>query len=194
MAPAMNAIARRLARGATDLIRRDHTQVLAIFHRYSLDATARTKRGIADTVCLAIEVHAQLEEEIFYPALRAAGSQLVDKSFPEHAEIKDLIATLRHTDAADVQFDANFMDLMRAVIHHVADEETVLLPQAESLMAERLPELGAQMTKRRLQLAAPRTGEMARNVARALPPRAMLVGVGALLAGALAMRRLRRPA
>ena len=188
----MNRLLKTAAPSATSMIRMDHTHVMATFHRYRLDASPRAKRGLVETVCLALEIHAQLEEEIFYPALRAAGSELVEKSFPEHEEMRRLIGMLRGMDAADEQYDAIFMDLMRAVMHHVADEETVLLPQAESLLAERLGELGAQMTHRRLQLAAPRAGEMASNMARALPPKGVLVGVGALLAGAMALRRLRR--
>ena len=176
------------------MIRRDHTQVLATFHRYSLDAGPRARRGLAQTICLALEIHAGIEEEIFYPALREAGSALVEKSFPEHEEVRRLIAQLRAMDPADEQYDATFMELMRAVIHHVADEETVLLPHAETLLADRLRELGGRMMRRRLQLSAPRTGEMAANLARAVPPKGMLLGAGALLAGAFAFRRLRRQA
>jgi hypothetical protein len=177
-------------KGAADMIRADHSRVMATFHRYALDASPRTRQGLAETICLSLEVHAQLEEEIFYPALRAAGSAEVEKAFPEHAEVRALIAALRAMDPVSEQYDATFMELMRAVIHHVADEETVLLPHAEALLAGRLGELGARMARRRLQLAAPRAGEMARNMARALPPRALVVGIGAVLAGALALRRL----
>jgi hemerythrin superfamily protein len=165
---------------ATDMIRADHTRVLATFHRYALDASPRAKRALAEKICLALEIHAQIEEELFYPALREAGSELVEKSFPEHEEMRRLIGALRRLDAADEQYDAAFMDLMRAVIHHVADEETVLLPQAESLLADELGALGRQMAMRRLQLGA-----------RRLPPRKMLIGAGALLAGALAVSAFR---
>lgn len=169
---------------ATDMIRADHTRVLATFHRYALDASPRAKRGLVGKICLALEIHAQVEEEVFYPALRDAGSELVEKSFPEHEEMRRLIGALRRLDAADEQYDATFMDLMRAVMHHVADEETVLLPQAESLLADELHALGRQMAKRRLQLGA-----------RRIAPRKMLLGAGALLAGAFAFRRaLRRAA
>jgi hypothetical protein len=78
---------------------------------------------------------------------------------------------------------------MRTVIHHVADEETMLLPAAERLIPDRLGELGAQMTKRRLQLAAPRAGELVGNTVRAMPASTMLMGAGALLAGSLLLRQ-----
>ena len=174
----------RFVMNATDMIRADHTRVLATFHRYNLDASPRAKRKLVESLCLALEIHAQIEEELFYPALREAGSELVEKSFPEHEEMRRLIGALRRLDPADEQYDATFMDLMRAVMHHVADEETVLLPQAESLLPDELHALGAQMAKRRLQLGA-----------RRMPQKKVLIGAGALLAGAFALRRaLRRHA
>jgi hemerythrin-like domain-containing protein len=72
------------------------------------------------------------------------------KSVPEHNEMRRLISELRSTPSGDVRHDQLLQQLMRDVIHHVADEETVLLPQAERLLSkDRLSELGADMTKRR---------------------------------------------
>jgi hypothetical protein len=71
---------------------------------------------------------------------------------------------------------------MRNVIHHVADEETMLLTSAESVLGDRLGELGARMMKRRLELMAPQAGEMAANKARAMPG-ALMLALGALFAG-----------
>jgi hemerythrin superfamily protein len=183
MAAVMHALLRATGPSATDLIRADHTRVMATFHRYGIDSSPRAKRGLAEAICLALEVHAQMEEEVLYPALREAGSELVEKSFPEHEEARRLIAALRKLDPADEQYDATFMDLMRAVMHHVADEETVLLPQAESLLPDRLGELGARMAKIRLQLKA-----------RKMPTTSVLIGAGAALTALFAISRLRRHA
>jgi hemerythrin superfamily protein len=185
----MNAIIKSLSSSATDMIRADHTRVLALFHRYDLRANARMKQGLVNSICLALEIHAQIEEEIFYPAMRGMDASVVEKSIPEHDEMRRLIATLRSQDPSSAQYDQTFLQLMRNVIHHVADEETTLLPDAERLLAERLPEIGAQMTKRRLQLSAPRAGEMVANTARAMPRNTALVAAGALLAGAFVFRR-----
>ena len=188
----MNAIVEKLGPSATDMIRADPTRVLAAFHRYAPDLSAREKRGIVDTICLALEVHAQIEEEIFYPALQALDPQIVAKSLPEHAEVKRLVLALRGMAPGDAAFDATVMELMRKVIHHVADEETTLLPDAERQMADRLGELGVRMAKRRLQLKAPRTGEMAGAMAKAMSGKGMLIGAGAaLIGGALLARVLR---
>lgn len=183
----------KLAPTATTLIRMDHTHALMTFRRYHVDTPPRLKRGLADTICMALEVHAQLEEEIFYPALRAAnpGSGVLDKSVPEHNEMRALIALLRELDAGDPAFDEAFMALMRDVLHHVADEETVLLPEAESLLADQLRPLGARMLKRRAQLVAPRSPELALNLARATPASKWLALSGIALAAVLAVNRLR---
>lgn len=181
----------KLSPSITAMIRTDHSHVMMTSHKYAADASPSKKHAIIETICLALDIHAQLEEEIFYPALREvdSGNEVLAQAKPEHDEMRRLSQELRGMEADDAQCDARFMELMRHVIHHVADEETVLLPAAERLMtADRLCELGAQMTKRRLQLAAPHAGEMALNAARTLPTGAMLVA-GGLLAGAYLLGR-----
>lgn len=167
----MNPILSALSPTATNMIRLDHTHVLATFHRYKADTAPSTKQALAETICLALEIHAQLEEEIFYPAVRALmpDNEAVRKSVPEHDEMKRLIAKLRQLKSPDLEFDDTLLELMRDVIHHVADEETILLPAAERSLGDQLSELGAQMTKRRLELAAPRAGQIAGNMVRGMP-------------------------
>jgi hypothetical protein len=170
---------RKLGPGATDLIRADHTRVVAAFHRYKADSSPARKKLIVKLVSTALQAHARMEEEIFYPAMRAAGSTMLDDLEPEHEEMRSLIATLSGMQPGDPQYDQTFMELMRAVIHHVADEETMLLPHAESVLGVRLGELGACMTKRRAELMAP----------AAAPAKGMMLGAGALLAGLYLLRR-----
>ena len=74
----MNAILDKVSPSATKMIRMDHTHVLATFHKYQTDTAPQTKRGLVNTVCLLLEIHAQLEEEIFFPAVRAVDSGLVE--------------------------------------------------------------------------------------------------------------------
>lgn len=175
----------------TNMIRMDHTAVLETFHQYEGDMSAQTKKGLVNTACLALEIHAQLEEEIFYPAMRmvTADNAVMEKSVPEHNEMRRLIAQLRSMEPSDPSYDETFMQLMRTVMHHLADEETVLLPEAERLLSARLAELGAEMTRRRLQLTAPRAGEFAINTLRGFPASSMLVAAGAVLAGTYLAKR-----
>jgi hemerythrin superfamily protein len=178
----------------TTMIKMDHTHVLSVFHKYKTHDDPETKRGLVNTACIALEIHAQLEEEIFYPAMRGGpvDTALIEKSVPEHDEMKRLIADLRGMEPTDPAYDQTFMELMRDVMHHVADEETTLLPDAERLIPERLSELGAQMTERRMELLKPRAKDLVVNGARGIPNTSMLIAAGALVAGGYAMRRLMR--
>ncbi|HUR90883.1 MAG TPA: hemerythrin domain-containing protein [Ramlibacter sp.] len=188
----MTDLLSRISPSVTNMIRMDHTHVLTTFHQYEAQAPARVKKGLADQVCVALEIHAQLEEEIFYPALRAiADTDIVRKSVPEHDEMRRLISQLRKLTPADAGFDETFYQLMNNVMHHVADEETLLLPAAERVLADQLGELGARMTKRRFQLAGPRTGEIAGSMARSVGAGAVVAGAGALLACSYLLSRPR---
>ena len=154
---------RKLSPTITNMIRLDHTHALAIFHQYSQDKDHNTKKALANSICLALEIHAKLEEAVFYPALKEIipDNHTLVKSLPEHNELKVLISKLRNCQPDDPNFDSLLMELMRDTLHHVADEETNLLPAAEKLLkTDRLRELGSDMTVLRLKLLAPHTGEI----------------------------------
>lgn len=191
----MNTIVEKLSPGITKMIRMDHTHVMTLFHRFAVDTPVSRKKAIVESVCLALEIHAQLEEEIFYPALRevASDNEALEKAPVEHAEMRRLIEKLRALETDSPELDATFQELMRDVIHHVADEETSLLPAAESLLKDRLAELGAQMTKRRFELAGPRMGEIAGATARTMPAAGAMLMAGGLLAGGYLLKRAFQP-
>ena len=178
----------------TNMIRADHTHVLATFHQYEIDTSPGTKRALVNTICAGLEIHAQLEEEIFYPAMRsvAGDAGVVGKSVPEHDEMRRLIGRLREMQPEDAGYDATVMELMRDVIHHVADEETILLPDAERALGDRLEELGSAMTKRRLELVAPKTLDIAWNQVRALAASNVLMGAGAIALAVMLLGGRRR--
>jgi hypothetical protein len=176
------------------MIRFDHSHVMVTFHQYTKDKKPSIKKALAETICTAVEIHATLEEEIFYPAMRQLDPQepVIRKSEPEHDEMRRLIASLRVTDASDPQHDKLMLELMREIIHHVADEETVLLPEAEQMLSHaRLCELGAQMTKRRLELVTPEAGKIARNTAVGFSgsTAALVIGAASALFAARAIAR-----
>lgn len=190
----MGKLASTMSPGITTMIRMDHGHVMTMFHRYKHRSTPKAKKALADTICLALEVHAQLEEEIFYPLMRrlSTNQRVVDKSKPEHDDMRQLIQRLRHLRASDPAYDDTFMALMRDVIHHVADEETILLPDAERLLSqEELSDWGARMTKRRLELLAPRAGELVSANARLVANSKLMMVAGAVLAGSYLVKRAR---
>ncbi|WP_106314615.1 MULTISPECIES: hemerythrin domain-containing protein [unclassified Paraburkholderia] len=165
----------------TSMIRLDHMHALAAFHRYHPDSLGWRKRAIVSSTCAALEIHAQLEEEIFYPAIARVlpDDDTLRKSQPEHDKMRKMIRKLREMKPDDSAYDSSFFQLMREVIHHVADEEAVLLPAAERALKSELRTLGASMTRRRMQLLAQRPGEIAINTAGTFP--LATLGMGALL-------------
>jgi hemerythrin superfamily protein len=185
---------KKLSPTITDMIRFDHSHVMVTFHQYSRDKRPSVKKALAETICDALEIHATLEEEIFYPAMRpkAHDQRVMEKSEPEHDEMRTVIAQIRRTDPKSPRYDELVFELMRDVVHHVADEETVLLPEAEQTMTkDRLSELGGQMNVRRLQLLAPKAGKLAKNHAIGFSgsTAALVVGVASALLAARALVR-----
>jgi hypothetical protein len=161
----------------TTMIRLDHLHVLAAFHRYHRRSSWWRKRAIVNSACTALEIHAQLEEEIFYPALtRAVGdNEILHQSGPEHDAIRATIGRLRAMGPENAAFDALFMQLMRQTLHHVADEETVLLPMAERALKHQLRSLGGQMTRKRMELLGRRPVAIAVDTARTFPLASLLI-------------------
>lgn len=182
----------KLSPTITDMIRFDHSHVFVTFHQFTQDKKPSVKKALSDTICAALEIHATLEEEIFYPVMRTidADDPVLEKSPHEHGDMKRLIRELRTIPGDDERHDRVLLELMREVIHHVADEETVILPIAEQrLSRDRLCELGTQMTKRRVALLAPQAGKVAASTAVGFSgsTTAWVVGaVGAVLALAVA--------
>jgi hypothetical protein len=194
-ADALRSAATRTYRKAspeiTTLIRLDHTHVLAAFRRYHAGSSPARKRALAANVCLALEVHAQLEEEIFYRALSEAGiTEAVDESVREHNEMRSLIEVLRATSPREAAHDEVFARLIRIVLHHVAEEETVLIPLAEVKLQDRLRELGWKMTVRRLELLRPHAAEVATTTALTFPVATALAAIGVCAGLWLLVRRL----
>ncbi len=189
----MNRMIERVAPHATQMVRTDHRRVLDTFHRYRATRSPRVKRGLVRSICLALEVHTRLEEELLYPAVREVSStEFLREAVPQHDEMRRLMAQLRDMDPAAPGFDATFMGLMRQVMHHMADEETLFLPEAERVLRGRLGELGAQMMRRRLALMAPRAPALAFNRMRAAPARSLLLALGVAVGSAWLGSRIAR--
>lgn len=147
------------AEPATTMLKAEHEEVRKLFKEFesaSENARASRKR-IADEVSQKLDVHAQIEEKIFYPACRNLQNEearkMVGESVEEHLIVKRLIAELAPLDASDDAFESKFTVLKENVEHHADEEESDLFPVAEKELGdERLEELGARMAqlKRRL--------------------------------------------
>lgn len=140
---------------AIKLITTDHDNMRELFKQYEdTGERAHAKRGqIANEVFLELEAHAAIEEEIFYPAVRATRSKdlkdTVAEGIEEHHVVDVLIGELKQLEPSDEQFEAKFKVLMENVQHHMEEEEKEMLPDAKERLGKRTEELGEQMAQRK---------------------------------------------
>ncbi|MFC5499852.1 hemerythrin domain-containing protein [Caenimonas terrae] len=143
---------------ACELLDADHLAVKHLFVEYARLAysggAAAARLALARRICSELTVHAQIEEEIFYPALRKEidAPELLDEAEAEHQEAKALIAQIEGRAAADAQMDQLVADLNRAVEQHVKEERDGLFPKARASDID-LDALGVRLKERQDQLA-----------------------------------------
>jgi iron-sulfur cluster repair protein YtfE (RIC family) len=123
------------------------------------------KQDIFDQIKAALEVHASIEEEIFYPAVKKARSENVKdevrEGYEEHKQIKSLLAETSEVTPDDETWDMKIKVLKEDVEHHVKEEEGEMFPDAKKFLGEkRLMELGEQLEERKQELEkkAPASG------------------------------------
>ena len=148
-------------KNACELLDADHIAVKHLFVEYARLAvapdaasTSADRKALAMKICDELTVHAQIEEEIFYPALRDATSdaaKLLDEAQAEHQEAKQMIARLRSMGQADAGMDALVAELNGAIEHHVKEERDELFPKARSCGLD-LDALGARLRERQQEL------------------------------------------
>lgn len=143
---------------AIALLTADHREVKTMFDEFEQlgDRAKVSKKKLADRICQALEAHAQIEEELFYPAVRDAvrdADDQVDEAVVEHASAKDLIAQLQAMDPEDDLFDAKVKVLGEQIDHHVEEEETEMFPKVKRSSLD-LATLGEQMQARKEELLA----------------------------------------
>jgi hemerythrin-like domain-containing protein len=144
-----------------DLLDDDHKAVKKMFVEYDQMATSNaagsinTRRDLALRICAELTVHASVEEEILYPALREAlkDTALVAEAEVEHAGAKDLIAQIEAADAVDEMFDAKVKVLGENIDHHVKEERTQMFPKARATSLD-LVAMRRQVAKRKEELRA----------------------------------------
>ncbi|PHV18035.1 hemerythrin [Janthinobacterium sp. BJB303] len=140
---------------AINLLLKDHKAVKALFTQYEnlSDRSLATKKKLADQICQELTVHTQLEEEIFYPAVRRPirDADLMDEALVEHASAKELIAQIEAMDPADDLYDAKVKVLSEQIEHHVGEEEGDMFPKVRQAGVD-LEALGREMAARKEQL------------------------------------------
>ena len=123
-----------------DLLDADHTAVKKMFNDFESLSNSKARNAgqlrmdLAHKICTELTVHAQVEEEIFYPALREAikETDLIAEAEVEHQTAKDLISQIESADTADECFDAKVTVLGEYIDHHVKEERNEMFPKARA--------------------------------------------------------------
>ncbi|HQR90795.1 MAG: hemerythrin [Novosphingobium sp. 35-62-5] len=140
---------------AISLLEADHREVDDYFEQYETLTDDAAKKALADKICLALKVHAQIEEELLYPPAReeTGDGHLIDEAIVEHMGAKTLIAQIEASAPGQPLYDARVKVLGEQVRHHVEEEEQELFPEVRATGLD-LDALGAKLTARKAELMA----------------------------------------
>ena len=161
---------------AISLLKADHAGVKDLFKQFNALAEAsapahQKKKAIALKICKELTVHAKIEEEIFYPATRAAlgreDAPMMDEADVEHASCKELISQIESMESSAHHYDAKVIVLGEYINHHVKEEEGEMFPKARAAKLD-LKALGAQLAARKRELLAGYVPEKASLLSRVL--------------------------
>jgi hemerythrin superfamily protein len=166
---------------AVDMLKKDHEDVTQLFEQFER-AAAADRQPIANQIFSALDIHAALEEEIFYPAVREQvdfdevmeeeelegggtateeaeteeeadeSDDIIAVSYQEHQMVKDLIKQLKTMDAQSSDYKERFAELKEAVLDHASEEEELIFPAAKLKLD--VNALGNEMQQRRIALAS----------------------------------------
>lgn len=142
-------------RDAIAMLKQDHRTVDALFTEFS-SADEEELSSLAERACQLLTVHAQIEEEILYPAAKEAieddeQRQLVNEAHVEHASVKELIAKIEDMAPDDEDFRAAVKVLGEYVKHHVKEEEGELFPVLKKTGLD-LKSMGRELFERKFEL------------------------------------------
>jgi hypothetical protein len=139
---------------AIAMLKRDHDNVKALFDQFEKAERKAEKQKIVKQAIEQLRIHAILEEEIFYAAVREhLKNGIMNEADEEHHVAKVLIAELDTIDGDDDHFDAKFTVLSESVRHHIKEEEDEMLPKARDLKID-FRTLGEKMERRKADLKA----------------------------------------
>lgn len=138
---------------AIKLLRADHKLVNTLFTQYESSRSKEKKKALVEQICQELTIHAQIEEEIFYPKVKAAlkDTELVPEAKVEHETLKNLISQLEEGEPGEEEFDAKVKVLSEYVKHHVREEQTEIFPKVQSSNLD-LEAMGIELAQRKKEL------------------------------------------
>lgn len=147
---------------AVTMLKQDHAKVKQLFKQFAAAKTRPQKMKIVQEALTELQIHAAIEEEIFYPAVRKAiGKEIMNEADEEHHVAKLLIAELETMKGSESHFDAKFQVLAENIRHHIKEEENEMLPQARGVKVN-FEALAEKMERRKevlLRNGAPEVAE-----------------------------------
>ncbi|HEX5047440.1 MAG TPA: hemerythrin domain-containing protein [Gammaproteobacteria bacterium] len=154
--PQMRAAPTHEKQDAIALLKADHREVEGLFREFEAADSNGDKHSLAARICGALELHARIEEEIFYPSfVEATGEQdMYDEALVEHEGAKKLIADIEASAPGESQFDAKLAVLSEMIKHHVKEEERFggMFSKARRAKMD-LGALGAELAARKRAIA-----------------------------------------
>ena len=146
------------SKDALALLRADHDAVIALFKKFERSKNDGQKQELADQICKELTVHTQIEDEIFYPAIRDAhpvkdSDDILDEADVEHDGAKKLIEEIQASQAGADKFDAMITVLSEYVKHHVKEEYDSIFPAAKKAKID-LQAMGEELANRKQELMA----------------------------------------
>lgn len=151
----------RTQNNAISLLKEDHAKVKEIFDKFDEEQTPEDeRRALAEKALVELTIHAEIEEKIFYPAVRAKidDDDLMNEALEEHHAAKLLIRELVDSNLSGERWDAKFCVLSESVRHHIEEEEGEMLPKAQKEAKLDYEELGVQMMERKQELMGQLSG------------------------------------
>lgn len=149
------ASAQRSSTNAITLLRADHKLVSDLFEQFESARSSAKKQKLVEQICLELTIHAMVEEEIFYPAVKQAlkDDELVPEAIVEHDTLKSLIAQVEGVEPDGEMYDAKVKVMSEYVKHHVKEEQGEMFPKANKTRLD-MDELGALILQRKEELMA----------------------------------------
>jgi hemerythrin-like domain-containing protein len=133
-----------------EMLIEDHKEAAGLMDQLQVadKGSNRSTMELFNQLKSALKLHTEIEEQIFYPALRSheETADMIDESLDEHREVDEILAEMTGLSATNDEFMDKLTELRDAVEHHVEEEESEMFPKAERILGEsRLQEMGRQM-------------------------------------------------
>ncbi|HEY0962160.1 MAG TPA: hemerythrin domain-containing protein [Pseudomonadales bacterium] len=143
------------ASNAISILRADHKLVNELFEQFESTRSSAKKQKIVQQICTELTIHAMVEEEIFYPAVKQAlkDDELIPEAIVEHDTLKSLIAQVEGVEPDGEMYDAKVKVMSEYVKHHVKEEQNEMFPKAQKTRLD-MDELGEMILQRKEELKA----------------------------------------